>query len=192
MGSEKDKITEITARYEEMLENQKDIINSLKEQNKELVAENKQYRDREKKIIDALLKSQQSYDEIKEVAQKTSLNEYNRLQLIAHKCERIVSRILNKYPNDEEMERFISFTNKLNQIFIRIEDENYREATLLKEGSLQAIEIECSKLESQKIINNLENEKQDSNTVFDMNAVLNPDKSKLDLQELCKELGVSD
>lgn len=180
--------------YEQRLAEQKDRIFLLVEENKKLTGENRFYKDKEVNINSALTGAAEKATDIERTAKEKYNLEIARLKNFQAKWERYYNEFLRNYPPDKNIASAKDFGIKLKQILgFRHENADYdllseSERILDQTGKLTEFSeaaLSAKKFDPKKRIDNF----LDGEGAFNMDEILNP-KEELDLEKLCKELGL--
>ena len=122
-------------------------------------------------------------EEIREFYRLTAETELKTLQVFAEKWRKLAEQMIGIFP-DNEAERYVDFADSLSALLGK--DPDY---FLPKEEKAPAAEEE--KFDPQAVIGKyIENEEEEENG-FNLDDVLNP-KGGLDLEKLCRNLGLMD
>ena len=197
---------QIKLEYDGRLKEQKNRIFELVNQMQDKNEECEKLKKRDAIISKALLSAVEKVKQVEYSAKKKTENEINRLQLFINKCEKYLSDIKLSYPIDTNIQKFDEFTDKMRGLMpetsknVNTKKENVnivkQENNIAKEENNTAKE----ELAAGRIFNPKEkiekyiekdikvNEKEDD---FNMDDVLNP-KGELNLEDLCRQLGLMD
>lgn len=172
---------------------EKDRIFALLEENAELKQQNATLLRRDKLISDALVAAVEKAKEIESVAKRKCDLEIKRLRLFQAKWGQYFARVMEKYPVDQNLQKMQEFTRKVDEILgnesdqtdeaAQAQDVSGAFATLRKETATSSTAPFNPK---EKIDAYMKSE-----SGFDMEEVLNP-KGELNLEDLCRELGLMD
>lgn len=172
---------------------EKDRIFALLEENAELKQQNATLLRRDKLISDALVAAVEKAKEIESVAKRKCDLEIKRLRLFQAKWRQYFARVMEKYPVDQNLQKMQEFTRKVDEILgnesdqtdeaAQAQDVSGAFATLRKETATSSTAPFNPK---EKIDAYMKSE-----SGFDMEEVLNP-KGELNLEDLCRELGLMD
>ena len=166
--------------YENLILELRSRINELVDENKSLLEQVEQNKQREKLIIKALESAEERAEQIKEQAQLEYVLELQRLKAFSKKWDRYFNNLKEKYPCDD-VKKALEIRNQVDAL-----SEN--------ESASQAIDKIDEMISEQKKAFNPKTRIKDyisattSESGFNLNEVLNP--GKLELEDLCKELGL--
>lgn len=162
-------------------------IRRLEYRNEGLVSENRTLRaslaemkGRESKVGKALVAAETKGEEIKEFYRMSAETEWKTLQLFADKWKKLAAQMADVIPKDDA-EKYTKFADDL-------------AALLGKERGKFRTEDEAAPGEEPfdpKAVIGKYIESEDENTGFNLDDVLNP-KGELDLEKLCRDLGLMD
>ncbi len=169
------------AEYENLILELRSRINELTKENKELLEQVQQNKDRENLIIKTLESAQQSAEQIKEQAQLEYALEMQRLREFNRKWDKYFNNLKEKYPMYKITEKALDIKNNV---------DDWTDDISPKE-SIEKIDKMISEQNKQfnpktKIREYISATASDNG--FNLNEVLNP--GKLELEDLCKELGL--
>ncbi len=169
------------SEYEKLVLELKSRINELNKENKALLEQVQQYRQRERLIIKTLESAEQSAEQIKEQAQIEYALELQRLKEFSRKWDKYFNNIKEKYPLNNAMEKALEIKN---QVEVLSEDNTPKQA-IEKLGDMISEQNRAfnPKTKIKEYISATVSE-----SGFNLNDVLNP--GKLELEDLCKELGL--
>ena len=169
------------SQYENLILDLRSRISELDKENKALIEENEQNKNREALIIKALERAEESAEQIKEQAQLEYALELQRLSEFVRKWDRFFNNLKDKYSTCDTAKKALE---------IKEEVENASKTSNAK----QVIEkLDGMITERTKDFNPKSKIKEyisatTSESGFNLNDVLNP--GKLELEDLCKELGL--
>lgn len=163
-------------QYEKMIAEQRATINELSKENIALQKENEYFKQREKLIITTLERAEQNANELNEKSKIQYSLEMQKLKEFMDKLTAYFDDLLEKYPH------YPAISN----------------AVKVKDLIMQSDDAEKTAEEIEKVIgkdSEIFNPKQKIGEYiaateggFNLNEVLNP--GKLELEDLCKELGL--
>ena len=173
-------IEEHKQKYENLATDLRSRISELENENKSLLEQVEQYRDRERLIIKALESAEEKAEQIKEQAQLEYVLELQRLKDFIKKWDKYFISLKEKYPCDA--------TKKALEIKKQVEEASK------EDDAKECIEILDEMISEQNRAFNPKTKIKEyisattSDNGFNINDVLNP--GKLELEDLCKELGL--
>ena len=172
---------------------EKDKIFALLEENAELKQQNAALLRRDKLISDALVAAVEKAKEIEIAAKRKCDLEIKRLRLFQAKWGQYFARVMERYPVDENLQKIQEFTRKVDEILGNESDQTDEAAQAQNVSGVFATLRKETATSSTAPFN--PKEKIDaymkSESGFDMEEVLNP-KGELNLEDLCRELGLMD
>ena len=170
------------SQYENLVLDLRSRISELVKENKELLQQVEQNKQREGLIIKALERAEESAEQIKEQAQLEYAIELQRLKEFNRKWDRYFNALKDKYPLYDTTKKALEIKD---QVDVLANESNAK----------KAIEKLDSMISEQNRAFNPKSKIKDyicattsSENGFNLNDVLNP--GKLELEELCKELGL--
>ena len=173
---------------------EKDKIFALLEENAELKQQNAALLRRDKLISDALVAAVEKAKEIESAAKRKCDLEIKRLRLFQAKWQQYFARVMEQYPVDENLQKMQEFTQKVGEILgsesgrpldATVQTQNVSSvfADFRKETAVASATPFDPKAKIDAYMK--------SESGFDMEEVLNP-KGELNLEALCRELGLMD
>lgn len=158
-------------------------IEELLKENNKLSLKIEKYKRSEKKALGVLEKAQEKADAIIKSANEKYKLETERLKSFVLRFNAYFKYLFEKYPLYPEIQKANDAFSKLHKLLV----DTYGEDVVSSVDGV--IEGKKSQLKKVKSTKNIENDKDlDSACGFDINEVLNP--GELDLEDLCKELGL--
>ncbi len=171
------------SQYENLVLDLRSRINELVKENKALLEKIEHNKQREKTIIATLERAEISAEQIKEQAQLEYVLEMQHLRDFSAKWDRYFNKLKEKYPVNKT-------TNKALDIINQVEELSE------ESDAKQAIQRLDDMISEENRSFNPKSKIKDyicattSESGFNINEVLNP--GKLELEDLCKELGLID
>ncbi len=167
-------------KYENLVADFRSRISELEKENKSLLEQVEQYANRERLIIKALESAEEKAEQIKEQAQLEYVLELQRLKDFIKKWDKYFITLKEKYPCDS--------TKKALDIKKQVEEVSK------EDDAKECIEKLDEMISEQNRAFNPKTKIKEyisattSENGFNINDVLNP--GKLELEDLCKELGL--
>ena len=163
------------------LKEQKDRIIELTKENSDLISKLETYKDKERLINLTLQRAEKNAQKLKEKAELQYLAEIERLRAFAKRWENYFSALKEKYPVYAPVDDAIDVKQRL--------------ATVLKLSNASKILDKLDKTLDEKHVNKADKKASDlqysiGDNGFNLDEVLNP--GELQLEDLCKELGLLD
>ena len=168
------------SEYENLVLDLRSRINELVNENKALSEQVEQNKQREKLIIKALESAEERAEQIQEQAQLEYVLELQRLKSFSKKWDRYFNNLKEKYPCDDT-KKALEILNQVDVV-----SENVSASQAIKELDEMINEQNKAFNPKTKIKDYIS--ATTSENGFNLNEVLNP--GKLELEELCKELGL--
>ncbi len=176
-------INSVKTEYEAKLKEQKSRIFDLTKENLKILSELENYKDKESLINSTAIRAEKNAIKLKEKAELQYALEMERLRIFVARWEEYFSLLKEKYPVYAPVMDAISLKQKLQSV-LKLSDAKKVVGKLDKALSdCGAEKVSPKKMISDYISSNSENG-------FNMDEVLNP--GDLELEELCKELGLLD
>ena len=108
-------VERLREEYEEVVRSQREVLESLKEENRVLSARASQLEGERGEVSSALVHAVKEGERIKEEGLHTAENERKELLLLAEKCRLLSARLTEKYPDEEDCADFAAFTDALRE-----------------------------------------------------------------------------
>ena len=183
-----DIIENVGAEYKTEISNQKTSINELLEENKKLQLELAMYKERETLALETLKIAQEKAEEIEEKSRISYELAVKKISTFIERWNSYFKKLSEKYPYYPEVQASIELKEKVGQLL------KGKDCAI----SLDKAEIMLSEKEKQingKSLFDPKSKIQDyiastSDSGFNLDEVLNP--GVLKLEDLCKELGLTD
>ena len=169
------------SQYENLILDLRTRINELVKENKALLEQVEQNKQRESLIIKTLESAEVHAEQIKEQAQLEYVLEMQRLRAFSEKWDKYFNKLKEKYPTSKTVKKAIEIKN---QVDAEPKDSDAKK-TIEKLDSMVSAENKNFNPKS-KIKDYICATTSESG--FNINEVLNP--GKLELEDLCKELGL--
>lgn len=171
--------------YEIILGEQKNVILRLKEDMRKMSAELEAYKNRDNLIGLTLKSAEEKAEETRRLCETEYLAEMRRLKEFKERWNKYFRYIKEHYPSAPEREAGENLLNKLGAVLLKNASDKERIGELNLAVSTVPVEFDPkSKVEA--YLDGRSSEEVLS--AFDMSEVLNP--GELDLEELCKEMGL--
>lgn len=142
-----DAISGLTARYEEVLAEQKQRIYDLRTQLKNAEQRIKEYKSKSELVAKALIGAVQKAEEIDKLSKIKYSQEVTRLKLFHDRWTSYYARILDKYPLDEELKAVSDFNAKVEKL---LEGGNVGEVQAAFESETRRIAEQTEKENKQR------------------------------------------
>ena len=108
-------VERLREEYEEVVRAQREALDTLKEENRVLLARVSELEGERGEVSDALLHAVKEGERIKEEGMHAAENERRELLLLAEKCRLLTARLTEKYPDEEDVSDFAAFTAALRE-----------------------------------------------------------------------------
>ena len=108
-------VERLREEFEDVVRTQRDALDTLKEENRVLLARVSQLEGERGEVSSALVHAVKEGNRIKEEGLHTAENERRELLLLAEKCRLLSSRLTQKYPDEEDCADFAAFTEALRE-----------------------------------------------------------------------------
>lgn len=110
-------VRKLTARlradYDETLNGQRELAESLKEENRVLRARVLELEGEREQVAEALIRAERERKRVREEGSAVSEAETRELKLLAAKCRSLAKALLEKYPDAEDVAAFDGFVKDL-------------------------------------------------------------------------------
>ncbi len=173
---------------------EKDKIFALLEENAELKQQNATLLRRDKLISDALVAAVEKAKEIEDAAKRKCDLEIKRLRLFQAKWQQYFARVMAQYPVDENLLKMQEFTQKVGEILgsesnrpLNATAQTQNVSSVFADFRKETAVASAAPFDPKAKIDAY----MKSESGFDMEEVLNP-KGELNLEDLCRELGLMD
>lgn len=172
-------VTAYKAQYENLIAEQRTRISELSNENSILQSQLDEFKQKEKLIISTLERAEKSADEIIEQAKEQYLQEMQRLKAFVENWNDYFDDLKEKYP-------LYSNVKKALKIRDRVKDFNGGDVKVAITELDESIDKYKIKFNPKQKIKDYIASTGDNG--FNLDEVLNP--GKLELEEICKELGL--
>lgn len=179
-------LNDCATEYENKITQQKQLLNQLNEENKKLYAQLESYRTKDEVIGSALIKSQEIALDIEKKSNLQYSLTVEKLKAFSDRWSKYFADLKEKYPLYSSVMETVELKDKIDDIFNK--DLEAKLTIDQVEALLFGEEINLNEetvFDPKKKIG--EYIAATSDTGFNMNDILNP--GRLELEELCKELG---
>lgn len=164
--------------YEQRIRQLEERVCRLNVENKNLRAACAEYQSREKRVGQAIVDAEEKGSEIKELYRLNAECELRTLQMFAEKWKRLASQMADCMPAGEG-EKYAAFADHLAALLGKESSAFFGEEPAAEEQAFDP------KKRIERYV------QEESDTGFNLDDVLNP-KEELDLEKLCRELGLMD
>jgi hypothetical protein len=175
-------ITVFKIAYEARLAEQKALVVELNKENAELKAELSKLKDKEGVIVSTMETAEKVANDVKENAQLQYALEIERLKQFSARWEKYLCDLKERYPLYETVNRAVELKNAVDEL-----NEN-----CLPKESIDALENALFDAKLSRPFNPKEKIRDyiaaTGDNGFNLEEVLNP--GKLELEDICKELGL--
>ncbi len=168
------------------IEELKNRLGDALRENEKLKKENSKYKNTQAEVTDALTAAKKRADEYAVKLAEAYENEVQKLKLFYLKWQSYFNYLIETYPNYRLTEKVKKIREKLVGLFGRTKSDKAEIESIYSEIDGVAVLPKGGFDPKSKIQEYIQSE-----SGFDMNEVLYPDESELNLEELCKELGIS-
>ena len=168
--------------YKEKLNNQKAKISFLIDENKRLMDKVEEYKEKDALISSTLLSAQEKADEMEKTIKDKYTLVVENLKKFVKNWQNYFEYLKDKYPNYDNIQQVIKLKEALK---IDILDNDDKETVELMEEKLKNLSSNTEFMPRERINNYIA---VTSENGFNLEEVLNP--GKLELEDLCKELGL--
>lgn len=168
--------------YKEKLNNQKAKISFLIDENKRLMDKVEEYKEKDALISSTLLSAQKKADEMEKTIKDKYTLVVENLKKFVKNWQNYFEYLKDKYPNYDNIQQVIKLKEALK---IDILDNDDKETVELMEEKLKNLSSNTEFMPRERINNYIA---VTSENGFNLEEVLNP--GKLELEDLCKELGL--
>lgn len=175
-----------SAPSRERAEELKAELDDMIRENERLKKENAKYKEKQDDVIRALSTAKKQADEYTVKLSELYDCEVQRLKLFYLKWQSYFNYLSETYPNYRVTEKVKKIKEKLARLFGRTKSNKAEIDDIYSEIENETASTDVCFDPKAKI-----NDYIQSESGFDMNKVLYPDESELDLEDLCKELGIN-
>ncbi len=175
-------IEECQCRYDELIKEQKIKISELEKANNMLQAEVDKYREKEQLVFLTLSRAEKNALDIKEAAKEEYQLEVDRLRKFSKRWEEFFNKLNEANPDYNLIKTAVDINNKIHAV----SNNNIKEDIDQIEAMLpfdNVVDFNPKQKISDYIV-------ATEDTGFNINEVLHP--GELELEKLCKELGLMD
>lgn len=165
--------------YEQRIRQLEERVDRLNVENKNLRAACAEYQSREKRVGQAIVDAEEKGSEIKELYRLNAECELRTLQMFAEKWKRLAAQMADSMPKGEG-EKYAAFADHLAALLGRESTAFFSDDP----PSAEEMPFDPKKRIERYVA-------EESDTGFNLDDVLNP-KQELDLEKLCRELGLMD
>ena len=106
-------VVRLKEEYEGIVKRQREIQEELKEENRQLRARLSVLEGERSAVSAALLRAEKEGERIKQESAATADSEKKELALLAEKCRLLSEQLVKKYPDEEDVADFKTFTDAL-------------------------------------------------------------------------------
>lgn len=108
-------VNKLKEEYDGVVRQGREAFDELKEENKELRARVSLLESERQDVVRALLDAEKAGDAIKKSREAEAENAYRELSLLSEQCRVLLSRLMKKYPDEDDVRDFSAFCDALNE-----------------------------------------------------------------------------